>query len=128
MDTSDNHIQYWYVIFRRTTLKHWIFRWLDKEFQHCYAVKESPGGEFWMVVDGKNSCTNIELLSRVDYPHIRCLEPDSVILLTRCIINPSNYRHTLCIFNCVEVVKSVLGIRAFWCITPYQLYKRLAHG
>ena len=128
MDTSDNHIQYWYVIFRKTTLKHWIFRWLDKEFQHVYAVKESPGGEFWMVVDGKNSCTNIELLSKVDYPHIRCLEPDSVILLTRCIINPSNYRHTLCIFNCVEVVKSVLGIRAFWCITPYQLYKRLAHG
>ena len=128
MDTSDNHIQYWYVIFRKTTLKHWIFRWLDKEFQHVYAVKESPGGEFWMVVDGKNSCTNIELLSKVDYPHIRCLEPDSVILLTRCIINPSNYRHTLCIFNCVEVVKSVLGIRSFWCITPYQLYKRLAHG
>ncbi len=128
MDPSSNHVQDWYVIFRKTTLKHWVFKWLDSEFQHCYAVKESPGGEFWIVVDGKNSCTNVELLSKVDYPHIRCIEPDSVILSIRAIIRPESYRHTLCVFNCVEVVKSLLGVRDFWCWTPYQLYKRLSHG
>jgi len=128
MDQSSNYIQCWYVIFRKTRLKHWIFKWLDSEFQHVLAIKESPGGEFWLVVDGKNSCTDVRLLSKIDYPHIRCIEPDSVILSIRAIIQPENYRHTLCVFNCVEVVKSVLGIRAFWCFTPYQLYKRLSHG
>ena len=128
MDVSTKYIEHWYVIFRPTTLKHWIFRWLNPHFQHVYAVKESPGGEFWIVVDAKNSFTQVRMLSKMDYPHIRLLEPDSVILSIRAIINPDNYRYTLCLFNCVEVVKSVLGIRAFWCWTPYQLYKRLHHG
>ncbi len=81
-----------------------------------------------MVVDAKNSVTEVKLLSKVDYPHIRSIEPDSVILSIKAIINPNNYRYTLCVFNCVEVVKSLLGIKAFWCWTPYQLYKRLSHG
>ncbi len=128
MDATNKHVEHWYVIFRKTTLNHWVFRWLDPEFQHCYAIKESPGGEFWMVVDAKNSVTEVKLLSKVDYPHIRSIEPDGVILSIKAIINPNNYRYTLCVFNCVEVVKSLLGIKAFWCWTPYQLYKRLSHG
>ena len=130
MDTpDDNTVQKWYIIFRKTTLKHWVFRWLDPEMQHVYAVKESPGGEFWIVVDAKNSVTEVNLLSKIDYPHIRCLEPDSVILSIKAIIDPESYRYTFCVFNCVEVVKSLLGIRSFWVWTPFQLYKRLAsHG
>ncbi len=128
MDTTDKHIVNWYVIFRKTSLKHWVFKWLDSEIQHCYAVKESPGGEFWLKVDAKNSLTEVELLSKVDYPHIRCIAPDSVILSVRAKIDVESYRYTFCVFNCVEVVKSLLGIRAFWCWTPHQLYKRLCHG
>ena len=128
MDESINHTVKWYVIFRKTKLKHWVFKWLDSEFQHVYAVKESPGGEFWIVLDGKNSCTEVTLLSKIDYPHIRCIEPNSIILSIRAIIHPESYRYTLCVFNCVELVKSVLGIKGFWCWTPYQLYKRLSHG
>ena len=128
MDESSKHTEHYYVIFRKTRLKHWVFKWLDSELQHVYAVKESPGGEFWIVIDGKNSVTQVNLLSKVDYPHIRCIEPDSVILSIRAIIDTSSYRHTLCVFNCVEQVKALLGIRAFWVWTPYQLYKRLSHG
>lgn len=128
MDDTINPVHHWYVVFKPSPLKHWIFKWLDPQFQHVYAVKESPGGEFWMVVDAKNSVTEVELLSKADYPHIRCIAPDSVILSIKAIINPNNYRYTLCVFNCVEVVKSLLGIKAFWCWTPYQLYKRLHHG
>ena len=128
MDTATKHIVNYHVIFKKSPLKHWVFNWLDSEIQHCYAVKESPGGEFWIVIDAKNSVTEVQLLSKIDYPHIRCIEPDSVILSIRAIIDPSNYRHTLCVFNCVEQVKALLGIRAFWIWTPYQLYKRLNHG
>jgi len=128
MDATDKHIEHWYVIFKPSDLKHWIFNWLNPEFQHCYAVKESPGKEFWIIVDGKNCSTDVRLESKLDYPHIRCLAPDSVILSIKAIIHPENYRYTLCIFNCVELVKSVLGIKAFWCWTPYQLYKGLRDG
>jgi hypothetical protein len=125
MDNSNQKIEKYYVIFKRTGLKHWIFNWMDKEMQHCYAVKESAGGEFWIIIDSRNSFTDVRIESKINYPHIRCLEPNSVILSIKAIINPDNYRHTLCIFNCVEQVKALLGIRAFWCWTPYQLYKRL---
>ena len=128
MDQSTKHIEQWHVIFTKTTLKHWIFRWLDSEINHVYAVKESPGGEFWIIVNAKNCHTDITLESKMDYPHIRLLAPDSVILSIRAIIRPENYRYTLCVFNCVEVVKSLLGIKAFWCWTPQQLYTRLHHG
>ena len=128
MDVSNAVVHHWYVIFRKTKLDHWVFRWLDREFHHVFAVKESPGGEFWMVVDGKNSCTEVTLLSKIDYPHVRLIEPDSIVLSVNAVINPEQYRHTLCVFTCVELVKSLLGIRDFWCWTPYQLYKRLSRA
>ena len=125
MDKGDTVYEYWHIIFKPSQVKHWIMRWLSPEFQHCYAVKESAGGQFWIIVDSKNCYTDIRLESKLDYPHIRLLEPNSVILSIKAIMHPDRNRHTLCIFNCVEVCKSVIGVRAFWCWTPYQLNKRL---
>ena len=128
MDDTERHEQHWYIIFKPTILKHWVFGWLEPHFQHCYAVKESPGGEFWIIVNSKNCYTDVSLESKIDYPHIRTLEPDGVILSIKAIIRPEKYRHTLCVYNCVEVCKGVLGIRSFWTWTPYQLYRRLCNG
>ena len=125
MDESPQVAVNWYIIFRKSPLKHWVFRFLDSEIQHCLAVRESDGGQFWIIVNSTNSYTDVNMVSKLDYPHIRLLEPDSVILSIRAIIQPDNYRYTLCVNNCVEMCKSLLGIRAFWIWTPYQLYKRL---
>ena len=125
MDKADKTIEEWYVVFTKTKLRHWVFNYLQPEFQHCYAVKSSPGGEFWIIVDSKNSYTDVTIKSKMDYPHIRELAPNCVILSIKAIMDPTDYRYTLCVFNCVEVVKALLGIRSFWCWTPYQLYKRL---
>ena len=54
MDESQKTTVDYYVIFRKTVLKHWIFSLLDKEIQHCYAVKESEGGHFWIIIDPEN--------------------------------------------------------------------------
>jgi hypothetical protein len=124
VDVSTKHIERWHIIFTKTTLKHWIFRWIDPHFQHCYAVKESAGGEFWIILDAKNCVTEVRIESKMNYPHIRCLSPNGVILSMQAIIDPSNYRYVLGIGSCVDVCKSVLGISDFWCWTPYQLYKR----
>jgi len=124
VNEGNSIIEYWYIIFVPSALDHWLMRYLQPNFQHCYAVKESPGGEFWIIADSKNSYTDIRLESKINHPHIRSIEPDGVILAVRAIIRPRN-RYTLCVFNCVEVCKSVLGIRDFWLWTPWQLYKRL---
>lgn len=125
MDQTIRHTVDYYVIFKKTSLRHWVFKFLDKEMQHCYAVKESDGGQFWVIVESKNCLTEVRLESKINYPHIRCLEPNSVILSVRAKIDTSTNRNVLCVFNCVEQVKSLLGIRDFWLWTPYQLYKRL---
>ena len=127
MDKGLEHTENWYIVFKPSALDHWLIKRLQPYFQHCYAVKESPGGEFWIIVDSKHCYTDVRIESKLDYPHIRMLDPDSVILSIKAIMHPDRNRHTLCIFNCVEVCKSVLGVRAFWCWTPYQLYKRLTH-
>ena len=61
-----------------------------------------------------------------DYPHPRLYADDnSVILPVKAVIDSMQSRWTLCVFNCVEVVKALLGIKNFFILTPYQLFKYL---
>ena len=116
----------WFIIFTRSELKHWLMDKLEPNFQHCYAMKKSDGGQFWMIVNPMRSHTQVLLESVDTYPHPRLYAgAESVIVPIRASIDPLLNRHTLCVFNCVEVLKSLLGIKDFWLWTPHQLYKRL---
>ena len=100
-------------------------RFLDESFKHVYAIKKSPGGQFWIIVDPVSSHTSVDLLPVLEYPHIRTLvKENDVVLSVRAIIDEKE-RWTLCVINCVEIVKALLGIRAFGVITPKQLYHYL---
>ena len=120
-------IEEYYVCFGGETRKHWIQRLLAKGFYHCYAFKKSPGGQFYIVEDPTKSHTILDL-----YP----VNEESFNHLTnnvKCIkylvdINTNQDRGHLCRFNCVEVVKSLIGLSSFWTFTPKQLYKALTHG
>lgn len=128
MDNDNPLAREWFIVFRKTGLKHWIFRWLDSELQHCYAVTRSEGGLLWIIADGKNSYMQIRTESTDVYPTVRDMEPNGVILRVNAIIDPNKFRWSPCLFTCVDVCKSILGIKDFWCWTPYQLYKRLSRG
>jgi hypothetical protein len=117
-----NHIdQDWYVIFTRSPMKHWIFKWIDSEIQHCYMVKEDEG--LWVIVNSASNATTVrtELIS--DYPHIRDLCPHSVILPVTTRIRANNRKWHLGINSCVDVCKGLLGINNWRIFTPYQLYR-----
>lgn len=127
MNLADNIVIDWHVFFVKSKLRHWLINKLDPHFQHCYAVRESEGGQFWIKVDFRYAFTDVQILPKIDYPHIRSIDKDAVILSIRAKINPKKGVSTLNIFNCVEQVKALLGIKAFWVITPYQLYRRLVN-
>ncbi len=128
MNTSTKNIHEYYIVFTSSKHNNWMVRWQSKPFQHVYAVKKSPGGHFWIKVDAAASHTNIDLLPVSEYPHVRMLTDEyDVILPVKAVIEARD-RWTLCVFNCVEVVKSLLGIRAFWVFTPRQLYKYILKG
>ena len=122
--SSGDIVEEWYVCFKDVPNKHWIQRFIKKGFRHCYAFKESPGGQFLIVAEPMRSHLDIDIIPN---------SKESVEQLTNCnkfvrvIVryDTTKDRGHLCRFNCVEVVKSLIGVSTFWTFTPYQLYKRL---
>ena len=130
MDKAASSVEDYYIIFTGSTHNHWLIKRLRKPFQHVFAVKKSPGGRFWIIINPLITHTHIDIIAVSQFPTIGTLliDPESSVVIPVTATITAKERHTLCIFNCVEVVKSLLGMRAFWIWTPYQLYKRLKKG
>lgn len=113
----------YYIIFTGSNMNHWIMKWLDPYFKHCYAVKKSPGGKFWIEINPKRGFTDVEIHSTEQYPTIRDLCKDAVIIETKQRVKHTHWR--VWHLNCVEFVKTLLGIDNYWVWTPKQLYNHL---
>ena len=121
---DDNVIEEWTVVFRDPIKYHWCQKYLKKGFLHCFAFKRSPGGQFYMVVDPARSHIHIDLLPCNDETFQAPTKNNHYVTIIKSI-NLDYDRGGFCRFNCVEVVKGLLGISAPWAITPYQLFRRL---
>ena len=121
-------IEDYYIIFTESGSENWLIKRLRKPYQHVLAIKKSPGKRFWIVINPIISFTYVDIVPVKDFPDIESLVDKNAVIVpyTASIIDKS--RHTLCVINCVEIVKSLLGIRAFWIWTPYQLYKYIKKG
>lgn len=115
-----------YVVFTTTDLKYWIFKYLDPYFQHCYFMKKSKGEQFWLIINPRVSHISTNMLPIDMYPDPRSYAgEDAVIIPIKTTIKLGEVKPMFCVFNCVEVVKGLLGIKKFWIHTPRQLYKYL---
>jgi hypothetical protein len=125
LDKGLKNIQEYYIIFTASKHNNWMVRMLTAPYQHVYAIKKSRGKQFWIVINPLSPFTDVNIYPVTEYPHVRMLieSNDKVVKVKANIENKE--RWTLCIINCVEVVKSLLGIRSFWTFTPKQLYKYL---
>ncbi len=119
--------QMWTVCFAGATRKHWVQRFLKDGFEHCYAFTASPGGKFFMLVDPIRSYTMLDLLPADDDTYKELTEGVTFVNVVATIDIRKDRGH-FCRINCVEVIKSFLGINSFFTLTPYQLYKRLKNG
>ena len=131
MDICRKTIVNYYIIFTESSQNHWLLKRLKREFQHVLAIKKSVGGHYWIVINPLFPYTLVDIIPVLDYPDIRTLlngHKYKTVMTVKAEVNIKE-RYTLCIINCVEIIKSLLGIRAFWVWTPYQLYKYLKkHG
>jgi len=126
MDLGNKEIIECFVIFTKSRSKHWLFKFIDSEIQHVYIMKKSEGGQFWTIINPLFSHTRIETVLVDDFIHPRCYTGDNAVIVPiKSIVDTEQQKWSFCIFNCVEVVKSFLGIKNFFILTPYQLYKRL---
>ncbi len=99
----------------------WL-RWLRPGFRHCFVAVDD--GVEWLTVDpllhrlevrASGLPSNIDLAGeyrRMDMVVVEVV-PEPVPLR----------RAPLGIFTCVETAKRLLGIRARWVLTPWQLYR-----
>lgn len=122
--SSDDVIEEWFICFCDVKRKHWIQRVLKPGFHHVKAFKHSPGGQFMVLVDSMRSHLDIDIVPLNEENIAKYTEGCKVVTVVVKYDLLFDRGH-FCRFNCVEVVKSLLGIRSFWTFTPYQLYKRL---
>ncbi len=60
-----------YVIFTKSSYKHWGMRFFDKHISHVYVMIKSQGGHFWHIINPTVSCVDLGLEFVDDYPHPR---------------------------------------------------------
>ena len=113
-----------YVVFKDAE-SWWFFKpFLRRGFSHCFYFKPVGAGFFWLIVDGTSSHTELMCIPQA-VVSFEDLTKDGVYVEVEPEIDINKVCYTLSLNNCVDVVKRILGIRATFCLTPYQLYERL---
>lgn len=101
-----------------------FLRFLKPGFRHCFLLIPLPSG--WLTIDPL--CSGIEIMTHdapTDHRFIDLFINGNLNIVSK-RINTVNKKILLPLcFSCVGLVKRVLGVRAWWVQTPYQLYRYL---
>jgi hypothetical protein len=102
----------------------WWLRWLRPGFRHCFALLND--GEHWLALEPLASCLEVTVLPPpADFNLPEWLRGQGHRVVEAALRRNVWQTAPLAIFNCVEVVKRLLGIRAMHVLTPFQLYRHL---
>jgi len=101
---------------------HWWSIFFKKGYKHVYAVRFD--GLFWIKLDFMLGFTDVDVLCYDWHDGIKDIAGDSPTQYVE-TWRERRYRVRLLFapYTCVEGMKALLGISAFWVITPYQLFK-----
>ncbi len=109
------------MIFRQANYKKWLNAILEPGFSHVCVVIHKPNAD--VLIDPRIGYTETTVYPPLtDFGYlgktVRVTRKASIGRL-RGVVGP---------LNCVEQAKAFLGIKKWWIITPYQLYKELKNG
>jgi hypothetical protein len=103
---------------------HGLFcRWLRWGFRHVFVVVKCEG--YWIALDGRAGLPELQVVAGADFDliaHYRCQHGFTVLGLTA---PRHRSRVPVLLATCVGATKRILGLRAFWILTPHQLYRYL---
>lgn len=113
-----------YLVYEEKKEGLWWQKYLKKGYKHVFAVHFD--GLFWIKMDFTIGYTDYSVLPfdyRDTIKHV--LEGRDMTYQYVEAWRKPRYRVRLLFapWTCVELMKSLLGIRAWWVITPYQLFK-----
>ncbi len=114
----------WYLIFTPAKTRRWWDRWLKPGFNHVYAMRWD--GFNWLIVNPRSDYLQVENSAVCDHT-LRdvAIGKATAVMGVLCEVPEGTLRSRFFAgpVTCVEVLKSLLGIRAFFVFTPWQLYK-----
>ncbi|OKH89124.1 hypothetical protein LF95_03480 [Thalassospira sp. TSL5-1] len=104
----------------------WLLRWLPKAFRHCFAVLETSEAGCWIYLNPAShrlECTLWRFSSLFDpAAHYRA-RGHKCLWVT--VPSDNLPRLRLGLASCVGVMKHLLGISAWWVVTPRGLHRYL---
>lgn len=103
----------------------WLCRWLKPGYRHCWIAARTEGG--WILIDPRSHWLEVTWLAPATYDLAAFYCAEGVEAVPVEIQEPPRHGYPIFLWTCVETVKRALGIRAWWCWTPYQL-RRLLNG
>ena len=113
----------WYLIFTEVKRQRWWDRLLKPGFNHVYAMRWD--GFNWLIVNPRSDFLSVEVSTICDH-NLRDLAIGEATATVGVLCEIPKGRLRSRFFagpvTCVEVVKSLLGIRAWFLFTPWQLY------
>lgn len=101
-------------------------RWqwaLKPGFRHVFCV--IAGGDYWITVDARTAQSVIEVTSGTVYDLAAHYRAEGLTVV-EWDGKQRPWRSPFATANCVGLTKAILGVRAWWAQTPYQLWKHLS--
>jgi hypothetical protein len=130
LDTPNYKTRTWYLVYHHREPYRWWTNFLEPGFRHVELTRPlyyGPGVNDvgWLNVLPTFEMLDIELSGNPTPPWVRC--PDSTVqkVTGARLLTTLHTPIDLGPVTCVSIAKAMLGIRAFWVKTPYQLYKFL---
>jgi hypothetical protein len=101
-----------------------MLRLFRRGFRHCFMMVQSD--DRWLLIDPRSNKTDVHLLPHpksFNFPRYYTEQGKTVIKIPA-IQTPHKILSPFPV-SCVETLKRLIGLHAWWVITPYQLYKIL---
>lgn len=101
----------------------WWLRLLKPGFRHCFVVVETAAG--WVTVESLSHCVTVGAMPPLGSDPASWLRAHGLVVVEARVSAAPPQALPWRPFTCVEMVKRVLGLRAAWVATPWQLWRHL---
>ena len=123
LDTIGRYPTEWWLVYKNTDRPHVLTRWLKPGFQHVNAYRRD--GRVWVAFQPHGGFLDIHVLRTDAYPWAD--EPYTAVQRVS-VMREANYlraRFFVGPITCVEAIMGLLGMRALWVRTPWQLHEHV---
>lgn len=123
LDTIGRHpVDWWLVYSDMDDRSHWLARFLRPGFQHVLALRRD--GRVWIAIHPHFSFVDVQIIREDLTPWQMYPQATTIQHVTAMRVNAYSLGELhIGPLTCVEVMKSLLGIRAWRVRTPWQLHQ-----